>query len=251
MIPDGASIDERVDEYLSDDVVLPDGCGIPRGRQAEVTIDGEPGRISACGNRVEATVVYGGRLYLFTLTHDRRDAGAVFDAWVATIDLRPETAVDFPGLTSTFVSPTYGYSFGYLDRGGLAPATERWNPVNDPVDSDLDNRFDAVETALGAYFGAASIEIPDGISIDEWVDDHVLSGGCGVPRSQQVRITIDGRSGRVAECAEPQRGRIEATVVAGERLYLFTLLHDRPDARAFFDAWVATIDLRPETAAVP
>ena len=47
------------------------------------------------------------------------------------------------------------------------------------------------------------------------------------------------------------RTRIEATVVAGGRLYLFVLLHDRSDARAFFDAWVATIDLRPEDAAVP
>ena len=43
--------------------------------------------------------------------------------------------------------------------------------------------------------------------------------------------------------------RIEATVVAGGRLYLFTLGHDRSDARAWFDAWVATIDLTPETAA--
>ena len=42
-----------------------------------------------------------------------------------------------------------------------------------------------------------------------------------------------------------------ATVVAGGRLYLFTMLHQRSDARAFFDAWVATIDLTPETAAVP
>ena len=33
------------------------------------------------------------------------------------VDLPRETAVDTPGLTTTFVSPTYGYSFGYLDRG--------------------------------------------------------------------------------------------------------------------------------------
>ena len=37
-----------------------------------------------------------------------------------------------------------------------------------------------------------------------------------------------GRPGRISECAEPQRGRIEATVVAGGRLYLFTLLHYAP-----------------------
>ena len=255
--PDGDSIDERVDEYLSDDYVLPDGCGVPRSQQAEITIDGESGRISECANRLEATVVAGGRLYLFTMTHGRSDARAVFDAFVATIDLRPEAAVDFPGLTTTFISPTNGFSFDYPDRGGLAPATELWDPVNDQLDdNDYDaypdpEGFDGVETGLGAYFLAASTPIPDGVSIDEWVDVYVLSGGCGVPRSQQAGITIDGQSGRISECAEPQRGRIEATVVAGGRLYLFTLLHDRPDARAFFDAWVATIDLRPEAAAVP
>ena len=72
--------------------------------------------------------------------------------------------------------------------------------------------------------------------------------GCGVPRSQQAEITIDGQSGRIAECPTDQ---IEATVVAGGRLYLFILGNDRSDARALFDAWVATIDLTPETAAVP
>ena len=35
------------------------------------------------------------------------------------------------------------------------------------------------------------------------------------------------------------------------RLYLFILYHDRADARAFFDAFAATIDLPPETAAAP
>jgi hypothetical protein len=248
----GGSIDERVDEYLSDDYVLPGGCGVPRSQQAQITIDGQSGRISECPNRIEATVVAGGRLYLFTLTHDRSDAKAVFDAFVATIDLTQETAVDFPGLTTTFVSPTNGFSFKYHDRGGLQPAKELWDPViQPPTDDDSgapnDDAFDAVETGLGAYFKAASTEIPDGVSIDEWVDEYVSPGGCGVPRSQQAEITIDGQSGRISECPE----LIEATVVAGGRLYLFTLEHSRSDARAFFDAWVATIDLRPEDAAVP
>ena len=90
-------------------------------------------------------------------------------------------------------------------------------------------------------------KIPDGVSIDDWYDEYVSPSGCGVPRSQQVEITIDGRLGRVIECPS----QIEATVVAGGRLYLFMLGHERSDARAFFDAWIATIDLTPETAAVP
>jgi hypothetical protein len=245
-IPCG-SVDEHVDQHLVD--AVPGGCGVPRSQQAEITIDGQSGRVAECPNHIEATVVFGGRLYLFTLSHDRSDARAVFDAFVATIDLTPQTAVGFPGLTETFVSPTYGYSFGYIR--GLTPATELWDPSNQPiVDINFDPRFDAVETGYGAYLEGASTQIPDGVSIDEWVDAYVTplaAGGCGVPRSQQAEISIDGQSGRVAECAN----QIEATVVAGGRLYLFILYREGRDARAMFDAWVATIDLTPETAAVP
>jgi hypothetical protein len=257
-IPDGGFVscvgscgDVSIDEYVDDDV-SPGGCSASRSQQAEIIIDGQSGRISECENRIEATVIFGGRLYLFTLLHDRGDARAVFDAFAATIDLTPETAVDFPAMTTTFVSPTNGYSFKY--RGGLAPATELWDPGSDNTDDGVDG----VETGHAAYFKGASAEIPDGVSIDEWVDraarlddpgaiDEFSPGGCGGPRSQQAEITIDGQSGRISECPN----EIEAAVVAGGRLYLFTLLHTRSDARAWFDAWIATIDLTPETAAVP
>jgi hypothetical protein len=258
---DGCSTDELVDHYLLDPGVdsnerriLPNSCGVPRSEQAEITIDRQPGRISECEDRIEATVLVGGRLYLFVLLHDGSDARAVFDAFVDTIDLTPETAIDFPGLTSTFVSPTYGYSFKYHDRGGLSPATKLWDPVNqqsdDKDDQVVDDRFDGVETGLGAYFGAASTQIPAEVSTDEWVDEYVSPGGCGVPRSQQAEITIDGQPGKVAECQDGVQ-EIQATVVAGGRLYLFILLADRSDARASFDAWIDTIELTPETAAVP
>jgi hypothetical protein len=243
---DSGSIDDRVDQYLARD--LPGRCDVPRSQQGEITIDGQPGKIAECPNRIEATVVTRGRLYVFTLLHDREDGRAVFDAFAATIDLTPETAVDFPAMTTTFVSPTYGYSFKYVDRGGADPATEVWDPVKEQRDIGQDPRFDAVETGLGAYFEAASTPIQDGVAIDEWVDEHTTppaAGGCGVPRSQQEEIIIDGQPGRIAEC-----GHIQATVVAGGRLYLFTLFHSRVDAREWFDAWVGTIDLTPDTAAV-
>jgi hypothetical protein len=242
-ILDGASIDELVDDAVEDS---PGGCGAPRSQPAEITIDGQSGRIVECSNEIVATVIAGGRRYLFALSHDRTDARAVFDAFVATIDLTPETAVDVPNLTMTFVSPTYGYSFGF-PRGEPKPATELWDPVNQQRDVDFNGRFDAVETGLAAYLEGASTKIPDGVSIDDWVDEYVAPftpGGCGVPRSQQPEVTIDGQSGRMC-------GNFQATVVAGGRLYLFLLWADRSDARAFFDTWVATIDLRPEDAAMP
>ena len=140
--------------------ILAGGCAVPRSQQAEITIDGQPGRISECPNQIEATVVAGGRLYLFSLLHDRADARAVFDAFAATIDLTPETAIDYPGLPSTFVSPTYGYAFNYLDRGGLAPATgagipstrRRRRSRQSSIGRDAD-RFDVVETGLAACYG--------------------------------------------------------------------------------------------------
>jgi hypothetical protein len=245
------SIDEWVDDLISGDYIAgkpdqsPGACGVPRSQQAEITIDGQSGRISECPNEIEATVVFGGRAYYFTLSHNRSDARAVFDAFAATIDLTPETAVDFPGLTTTFVSPTNGFSFGYFDRAGgmLTPAKGLWDPVNEQADDG----FDVVNPGISAIFKAASTEIPDGISLDEFVDEYVSRPSCGTPLSQQAEITIDGQSGRISECPN----EIEATVVAGGRIYLFILLSDGSDARAFFEAFAATIDLRPEDAAVP
>lgn len=252
---DGVSIDEWVDEHIS-----AGGCGGPRSQQAETTIDGLTGRIAECPSEIEVTVFAGGRIYQFRLLHDRSDARAVFDAFVATIDLTPETAVDVPNLTTLFVSPTYGYSFKYLDRGEgtLTPAEEVWDPVNQPPIDDLDSsgaqyleQFDVVETGLAAVFMSASTEIPDGALTDEWVDAAVvkyLPAGCYVPRSEQAQIPIDGQSGTISEDCP---NKVVATVVADGRLYLFILSHDRTDGRAFFDVFAATIDLRPEEAAMP
>lgn len=243
--PDGLYIDQRIDDFLAGDVVVFEGCGVPRSQQVEIVVDGQEGRVAECPNHIEATVVLGGRLYVFTLTHDRRDARAVFDTFIATVDLTPETAVEFPAMATRFVSPTYGYSFDYHDRGGLETATEVWDAASQVPLAILgwDPRVDGVETGFGAYFEAASTEIPDDVSIDEWVDTlvtPVASGGCGVPRSEQEEIVIDGQPGRKAEC-----GHSEATVVADGRLYLFIGPNDDRD---WFEAWIATIDLTPETA---
>ena len=159
---------------------------------------------------------------------------------------------DFANLTTTFVSPIHGFSFRHIEGRGPTPATELWDPVVDPpVDTSgtYDDPFDLWETGYAAFFKSASTEIPEGVSIDEWVDKYVSPGGCSAPRSQQAEITIDGQSGRISECpktTEAAVNRIEATVVAGGRLYLFILLSDR--SGAVFDTFAATIDLRPETA---
>jgi hypothetical protein len=231
---DAVSVDQWVDDY-----VLHGHCGAPRGQQEEITIDGNSGRVAECAGGVVATLVAGGRVYLFTLSDEGSDARAVFDAFAATIELTWRTAYAFPKLATTFDSPSYGFSVDYPSRAAITPATEPWGPGGQEL------AVDGIETGLAAFFEGASIKIPDGVSIDQWVDDDVLRGGCGTPRGQQAQITIDGRPGRISECA----GEVTATVVAGGRLYLFSLLHGgRLDARAVFDAFAATIVLTPETA---
>jgi len=165
--------------------------------------------------------------------------------------------VDLANQKKTFVSPIHGFSFRPFEWRGLTPAKELWNPeIDPPVDasSTYDDPFDLWETGYAAVFKSASTEIPEGVSIDEWVDKYVSPGSCSAPRSQQPEITIDGQSGRISECQKttaPAVNRIEATVVAGSRLYLFILLSDpaRGDRRDVFDVFASTIALRPETAA--
>jgi hypothetical protein len=160
-------------------------------------------------------------------------------------------SLDISELTTTFVSPTNGFSFKFFDRGGLEPAREPWDPVNQPVLDDSGalyiDPFDYVDTGFGAAFMGASKAIPDGVSIDAWVDAAVvkyLPFSCSVPRSQQAEISIDGQSGRW--CPD----KVLATVVFDGRLYFFMVIHNPDvDGRAIFDTFAATIDLRPEEAA--
>jgi hypothetical protein len=90
------------------------------------------------------------------------------------------TAADFPNLTETFVSPRNGFSVKYFDRGKgtLTPAKDLWDPGKEQADDGVCRSSrsarcpaDVVETGFAAQFHGASAEIPDGVSIDEWVDD--------------------------------------------------------------------------------
>ena len=165
-------------------------------------------------------------------------------------------------MKTTFTSPIHGYSFKYLDRGGLESAKEPWDPANQPTPveglggygAEYQAEFDVVETGYGAFFMSASTKIPEGVSFGEWADEAVakyLTAGCYRPRSEQEPITIDGEPGRIShECFDD----LVATVDKNGRLYLFMMAHGAPtrgEARQVFEAWVDTIELTPETAAVP
>ena len=162
---------------------------------------------------------------------------------------------DIPTLTVPFVSATNGFSEMNIARSGVTPATASWTPPQ-PLKNAHGKPgpfYDIVETGLGAAFNGTSTVIPNGVPLDEWIDQSVASAAststCMLPRTRQAEITIDGQPARVSEgCAH----QFVATVVAGGRLYVFELIHgwdNEADARAFFDSWLATIRLTPETAA--
>ena len=157
-------------------------------------------------------------------------------------------------LTKPFLSPTNGFSVMNVGRSSVTPATEAWNPPQPLKDAygAPGPFFDIAETGYGAAFNGTSTVIPEGVSLDEWIDQSVASAAstttCMVPRARQAEITVDGQPARISEgCAK----QFVVTVVAGGRLYVFELAYGGDKeawARAFFDSWLATIRLTPETA---
>lgn len=246
VVPAGAAVDDWIDESITG--AEAGTCNPPRATLPEITIDGQVGRVRAeCPNEVEATVVVGRRVYVFTLFQGDQardgikdaDARAVFDAFAATIDLRPADI--------EFASADYGYSVGVPSGWAIDPASMLWWPPAKTTPGDY-SAFDFVTgegVPDGAVFRAASAEAPEGVSVDDWIDEFITgaeAGTCNPPRVMLPEITIDGQVAKIrAGCPD----EVEATVVVGRRAYVFTLFSD---SRAAFDAIVATIDLRPEAA---
>jgi hypothetical protein len=100
------------------------------------------------------------------------------------------------------------------------------------------------------WFRAASAPLPDGLpSVNDWIDEFLIFGdpSCVPPRVTQELISIDGAPGRLWDGC----GTVEATVVLDGRVYMFTLWvgsDQVTNGRELFDAFAATIDLRPEDA---
>jgi hypothetical protein len=120
----------------------------------------------------------------------------------------PAQSAVIPELTQTFVSSTNGFSIGYPDEATIQPATV----VSKPFVEQDNNEFDFIVNEPFHVFRGASTQAPEVSSIDEWIDRSVgyQPGGCGVPRREQLEITIGGQPGRVWEGCPHE---IEATVV--------------------------------------
>lgn len=147
-----------------------------------------------------------------------------------------------PALTETFVSPYSGYTVRYPTGWTPEDGPRPWTvPSNEYPDLDFISGRDG-----GLRSG--SIMAPEDASIDDWIDRLIttaMDSECNRWRVTLPTISIDGQEGRVRETCE---GEVEATVVIGRRVYLFTLFSAQPNVGAVFDAFAATIELRPEDA---
>jgi len=150
-------------------------------------------------------------------------------------------------MTKTFISANNGYAVGYPADWTLKPATSLWWPPA-WVHSDDYSGYDYILLPDLHDFRAASAVAPEGVVIDDWIDSFITTAGdnsCNPKRITLPEFTIDGQAGRIRVTCPNE---IEATVVVGRRAYAFVLFSGSPDVRAMFDAFAATIDLRPEGA---
>lgn len=164
------------------------------------------------------------------------------------------TTVDVPAMTETHVSTRYGYSVRYPAEWSVTEASRAWWPPDWKVDPQSDvETFDFISEGEPPFLRASSAPLPDGLpSVNDWIDEFLTFGdpNCVPPREMQEAISIDGAPGRLRDSC----GEVEATIVLDGRVYMFTLFvggDQITNGRELFDAFAATIDLRPEDAPPP
>jgi len=202
------------DLYLG--AVIQGGCQVNSGN----------GSISATGHLYDLVVVAGGRGYDFTMDGDVDRA--LFASMLSSVKLDPVAAfAEAPlPLTTTFQSPTYGYSIGHADGWKVTPATDRW--------ADLDTAAPFVDeldpTGTDTFIQIASQPLKAGTTFERWLADYRtrvvtnlaeggLGGQCdpGDPSSWPT-VPIGSETGRFYDLCN----YAGAVAQAGGRVYLFT-----------------------------
>jgi hypothetical protein len=169
-----------------------------------------------------------------------------------------------PAMTQSFTSEKYGYSVRYPADWRVEPATTLWFPPDwGASGSDLRELDEFVPVGDLELFRAASALAPDAALVDDWIAQFITMSNvaeCNPPRETLEQVVIGGEAGRLRGfCGNPPATEIEATVVVGRRVYVFTLFNGggegsgaiEADERALFDAFTSTIELHPEDAQAP
>lgn len=142
--------------------------------------------------------------------------------------------------TNRFESSLYGYALTYPDDWTAAASSTTW--TSGPLTRRVADDFRGVDTE-GIFLAAGSIEIPEGMTPDEWLDREerraVLGAGLGDAGSFFVPTVVDGIAGRIsATCGV-------VLAVEDRRGYVFRLYGDitvNIDLRKV----IRSIELHPE-----
>lgn len=212
-------------------------------------IDAAAGTIAPNGKLYEALLATPDRAWVFTM--DGALDRSHFDAYLRTIVLMPDQAVDTPALTSTFTSPTYGYSVGTLPAWTTTNATEAWtgydnqDPVMDLVTiTGTDSRFAGASQALGGQ------SYDDFLAAFHANTKSGVPGGCdGGEPSTWPELPVGDQVGRL----EVLCNAAEALVHVGDRVYVFDWGNDTFDTSQHFPlaAWkelLRSVAFAPENA---
>ena len=259
-VASGTSLDAWLQAYCS----AATGASCPAGRQTvPVTMDGHAGlTIAGPGQDSEAFALVNDRVYVVKAWRSDDDPSVatfgggrrLIEAFVSTIRLRPggpAPTASPPALTGTFTSDVYGFSLKVPSGWTAARAKTPWNPAGNWSDDELD--WVNAPSASGA-FRVVSAVVPDSRVIEDWIVQNMTMSsdpGCAPARATLAPISIDGRTGALQTACD----QVEASVVVGRRVYLFTLWAGEgtsytSSARALFEALMATVQLTPDTADV-
>ncbi len=164
------------------------------------------------------------------------------------------TTLGIPVMSERYVSRHFGYSIALPAYWSAISASQTWSPPAWKLGGSPNATFDSLgHEDQSPWIRAASAPLPEGLpDVNGWIDEFLTFGdpSCVPPRERQELIAIDGAPGRLRDSC----GEVEATVVLEGRVYMFTLFlgsDQVTNGRELFDAFAATIDLRPEDAALP
>lgn len=159
----------------------------------------------------------------------------------------PTSGPTAPPLTKTFESPRYGYTISYPAGWSVTPAAELIDPEAFAAGAEGAWLDTFVPTETDGLLRIASVLVPDGVNAAEWIADIYLS--CeAVCLEGLTEAVVDGQPALIRE----DNLEREMIVIVGERAYFATLFPGPnvglPYAPALFNAFMASLELRPEDA---
>jgi hypothetical protein len=223
--------------------------------------DGHAGSLIPFDDSTQAFFFEGYRVYIVAVWRPEDDPGVapyggarrLLEGLISTMSLLSEGPASEdapPPLDATFTSAVHGYSIDFPASWTSDAATVAWDARLAELDQRTSDQL--IDDQMGVL-RVASTPLPDGVDVDAWIGQWMTeaSSPCASPRATLAEIVVDGQPGRIRTSC----GDVEATVVAGGRVYMFTLVENVPrggvSARSLFEAMMATVRLTPESAELP